>query len=103
MAGNCHVYIMSSPSRTLYVGMTNDVVRRVSEHRQRLLRGFSSKYGCTELVFYEWHTQVLDCIAREKQVKSWRRSKKVDLIGSASPSWRDLRPEITAHFKAANL
>ena len=103
MAGNYYVYIMSSPSRTLYVGMTNDLVKRVSQHRDKLVPGFSARYNCIELVYYEWDSQVLSSIAREKQIKAWRREKKVALIESQNPAWIDLWPDITAHFRAAPL
>jgi putative endonuclease len=98
MAGNYYVYIMASPSRTLYVGVTNDIVRRTDEHRQKRLTGFSARYNCTELVYYEWHTDALTAIAREKELKGWRRSKKVDLIEAHNPGWGDLWSEITSHF-----
>jgi len=100
--GNYYVYIMSSPSRTLYVGMTSDLVSRVSQHQQKLVPGFSARYNCTALVYYEWDSQVLGAIAREKQLKGWRRSRKIALIESANPTWKDLWPEITAHFRGAS-
>jgi putative endonuclease len=98
--GNYYVYIMASPSRTLYIGMTNDLVRRTSEHRQKLIPGFSSQYNCTDIVYYEWHADVLTAIAREKELKGWRRAKKVALIEAVNTHWHDLWNEITAHFRA---
>jgi putative endonuclease len=85
-----YVYIMASRTCTLYTGVTNDIQRRVYEHQQGQVRGFTSKYGVTRLVYYEAFGDVGYAIAREKQIKSWRRSKKVDLIESMNPKWRDL-------------
>jgi putative endonuclease len=95
---NFFVYVMSSASRTLYVGVTNDIVRRTDEHRHKRVEGFAARYNCTELVYYEWYSEVGAAIAREKELKGWRRSKKVALIESTNPEWRDLWDEVTAHF-----
>ena len=67
--------------------------RRVSEHRQKLVPGFTSKYNVNRLVHYEWFENIRDAIAREKQLKGWRREKKVALIESKNPDWRDLSAE----------
>ncbi len=88
-----YVYIMTSPSGTLYTGMTNNLQRRAYEHRNKLIEGFTKKYNVTRLVYYELFHDVRDAIAREKQIKSWRRSKKLDLIKSLNPTWRDLSEE----------
>jgi putative endonuclease len=101
MAGNYYVYVMSSPSRTTYVGITNDIVRRVSERREKLVPGFTSRYNCVLLVFYEWYGDVRAAIAREKELKGWSRAKKVALIETKNPGWRDLWEEVTAHFRAS--
>ena len=85
-----YVYIMTNRSRTLYTGMTNDLERRVSEHKQKAIPGFTSKYNITQLVYYESSNDVSEIIAREKQIKGWRRSKKIDLIESMNPNWEDL-------------
>jgi putative endonuclease len=85
-----YVYIMTSPSGTLYTGMTNNLQRRVYEHKNKLIDGFTKKYNVTRLVYYELYHDVRDAIAREKQIKSWRRSKKIALIKSLNPTWRDL-------------
>lgn len=85
-----YVYIMASESRTLYIGFTNGLERRVSEHKQDLIEGFTKQYGCHKLVYYEHYTDVKVAIAREKQLKRWRREKKVKLIESVNPTWRDL-------------
>ncbi|MCY4437430.1 MAG: GIY-YIG nuclease family protein [Chloroflexi bacterium] len=88
-----YVYILTNGVRTLYVGVTNDVFRRIHEHRQKLIPGFTRKYNLTWLAYYEETSDVASAIAREKQIKSWRRSKKVDLIESVNPRWKDLALE----------
>lgn len=85
-----YVYIMASPSRTLYVGMTNDLARRVYEHKHKLIAGFTARYNVTELVHFEETSDVHAAIAREKQIKGWTRVKKVALIEATNPQWRDL-------------
>ena len=89
-----YVYIMASHSRVIYVGMTNDLQRRVAQHQQKLVEGFTQKYNVTRLVYYEMTEDVHAVLAREKQIKSWRRSKKVALIESVNPSWKDLVDEL---------
>ena len=84
------VYIMSGRTRTLYVGVTNDIERRTYEHRNKSVAGFTSKYRLDRLVYFEEHADIRDAIEREKQIKSWRREKKVALIKSLNSSWRDL-------------
>jgi len=84
------VYIMTNASRTLYVGVTNDLARRVYEHNQKLVPGFTEKYNITQLVWYEHFSGPYDAISREKQLKRWRREKKVALIRSENPEWKDL-------------
>jgi putative endonuclease len=83
------VYIMSSRSGTLYLGMTNSIYRRALQHKRREIEGFSSKYGCDRLVYYESYDDVHKAIGREKQLKGWRRSKKIVLIESKNPRWED--------------
>ena len=85
-----YVYIMTNATRTLYVGVTNDLERRVYQHKQKLIDGFTKKYNLTWLAYYEQTSDVRSAIAREKQIKGWRRSKKVELIESFNPRWRDL-------------
>ena len=85
-----YVYIMTSPSGTLYPGMTNDLKRRVYQHKHKLIEGFTKKYNVTRLAYYEETQDVQTAIAREKEVKSWRRSKKLELIKSLNPTWQDL-------------
>ncbi len=91
MSGRTYfVYIMASRTCTLYVGVTNDLERRVFEHKQNLVAGFTRKYGITRVVCFESYGEVVDAIATEKQIKGWRRARKVDLIESANSRWRDL-------------
>jgi putative endonuclease len=90
MSGSFFVYIMTNRSQTLYVGVTNDLERRVYEHKHKLVAGFTSKYRIDKLVFFESTPNVRAAIEREKQIKSWRRSKKVTLIESVNPLWKDL-------------
>ncbi len=85
-----YVYIMTNPSGALYTGMTNDLKRRVYQHKHRLIEGFTEKYNVTHLAYYEETQDVQTAIAREKEIKSWRRSKKLDLIKSLNPTWQDL-------------
>src|SRR6476620_11177993 len=84
------VYIMTNTSRTLYTGVTNDLVRRVYEHKNKIIHGFTSRYNITELVYFEETSDVHAPIAREKQIKGWRRAKKSQLIASVNPNWLDL-------------
>jgi putative endonuclease len=85
-----YVYIMSNRSKTIYTGVTNNLERRVHEHRLKLIPGFTSKYNITRLVYYEETTDVLSAIAREKTIKGWLRTKKIALIESVNPTWNDL-------------
>lgn len=84
------VYIVASPSRTIYIGVTNDLGRRMQEHKQKLYRGFTAKYGIDRLVHAETYGNISDAIAREKELKAWRREKKIVLINIDNPKWRDL-------------
>lgn len=80
------MYILTSPTGTLYVGVTNDLVRRMYEHKQKLVAGFTQKYNMTRLVWYEETNDVQAALAREKEIKKWRRSKKIALIKSVNPT-----------------
>jgi putative endonuclease len=84
-----HVYILASRSRTLYVGVTNDIVRRLAQHRSAA-NSFSAQFRCTRLVYVESASDARSAIAREKQIKNWRREKKIALIQSTNPAWDDL-------------
>jgi putative endonuclease len=85
-----YVYIMSNQSRTLYVGFTNDIRKRVWEHKTGLVEGFTHRYKIDTLVYVEPFSDALSAIAREKQVKHWSRDKKLRLIAQSNPNWRDL-------------
>jgi putative endonuclease len=85
-----YVYIMASKSRVLYIGITNDICRRVWEHRRNAFPGFTSKYRIHRLVHYETFKYVGNAITREKQLKGWLRSKKLALISCTNPTWEDL-------------
>ena len=90
------VYILASrPGGTLYVGVTNNLIRRVYEHRNALVEGFTRRYGVKKLVYYEQHDTAVSAIQREKNIKHWSREWKIDLILSMNPEWRDLYDEIT--------
>jgi len=88
-----YVYIMASKTGTLYIVVTNDLVRRVYEHKNNLVDGFSKKYFCHKLVYYEQSADINVAISREKQLKKWRREKKENLIKTMNPSWEDLNLE----------
>jgi putative endonuclease len=85
-----YVYILTNHSGTLYVGVTNDLERRVLEHRSKLVAGFTKQFNVTSLVYFEECGEVDDALAREKQIKGWRRSKKIALIATLNPRWDDL-------------
>ena len=85
-----YVYIMASRSRVLYVGVTNNLPRRVNEHKRGLVAGFTSRYRITRLVYFEEFADIRDAIAREKEIKGWVRSRKVRLIDGRNPTWEDL-------------
>ena len=85
-----YVYILASRSRNLYTGITSNLKRRVWQHRQGRVEGFTSKYRIHRLVHFECFTHVRDAIRREKQIKAWRRTKRVALISRHNPTWRDL-------------
>ena len=90
------VYILASQRNgTLYTGVTSDLVRRVSEHREGLIPGFTRDYGVKTLVWHEAHEDITQAILREKRIKRWRRAWKLELIEATNPQWRDLWPEIT--------
>jgi putative endonuclease len=88
-----YIYIMANRSRTLYTGVTNNLERRVFEHKKKLIEGFTKKYNLTRLVYYETTNDIHAALEREKQIKGWLRSKKIDLIESINPNWDDLSIE----------
>ena len=88
-----YIYIMTNKSRTLYTGVTNDLERRVLEHKRKLIPGFTRKYNIGSLAYFEVCQDIRAAIAREKQIKGWIRSKKMLLIKSKNPKWHDLSSE----------
>jgi putative endonuclease len=95
-----YVYILCSASGTLYIGVTNNLERRICEHKQKWMPGFTRRYDVTRLVHFEvWGTPIT-AIAREKQIKGWRRSKKLALISAKNPKWEDLSK---AWFSTTNV
>ena len=90
-----YVYLLASkPNGTLYLGVTSDLARRVWQHKNKVVDGFSKKYDLTRLVWFEIHDEIAAAIEREKRIKKWRRAWKVALIEAENPSWRDLYSDI---------
>ncbi len=85
-----YVYIVASKSFTLYVGMTNDLARRMFEHKNKLIEGFTSKYNINKLVYYEVFNNPIDAISVEKRIKGWARKKKIDLIKTINSNFEEL-------------
>ena len=85
---------MASESGTIYIGITDDLTRRTYEHKTGLVKGFTQKYGCKKLIYYEQFQDIESAILREKQLKKWRREKKEILIRKINPGWKDLYPSI---------
>ncbi|MCL4387102.1 GIY-YIG nuclease family protein [Patescibacteria group bacterium] len=91
MTKSYYVYFMASQNnRALYIGITNDLKRRVFEHKNELINGFTRKYKCKKLIYYEETSDVKSAITREKVLKKWRRQKKEELINEFNPKWKDL-------------
>ena len=89
------VYIISNQSHsTIYVGVTSDIAQRMAQHRNHQFGGFSARYNLTQLLHFEEFGSMAEAIAREKQIKSWSRKRKDDLISSNNPSWKDLLEEL---------
>jgi len=93
MTKQYYVYIMTNHSGTLYTGMTNDLKRRVWQHKQKQVEGFTKRYNITRLVYWEETGDVNAAIAREKEIKGWVRAKKIALIEADNPGWKDLSEE----------
>ena len=86
-----YVYILTNKSNTtLYIGVTNDIVRRVTEHKNEMVDGFTKKYKINKLIHLEEFSNIYDAITREKQLKGWTRQKKIELINETNPEWKDL-------------
>ena len=90
-----YVYILTNKSKTLYIGVTNNLERRVFEHKHKLKDGFTKKYNLTKLVYFERFNDINDAIKREKQLKNWHRQWKINLIESKNKEWKDLYEEFT--------
>jgi len=91
---NHYVYILTNQSKTLYIGVTNNLERRVYEHKHKLKDGFTKKYNLTKLVYFEMFNDINDAIKREKQLKNWHRQWKINLIESKNKDWKDLYDEM---------
>ena len=90
-----YVYMMASKKNgTLYLGVTSDLVKRVYEHKNDLVEGFTEKYGVHDLVYYEVHRDVEEAILREKRIKKWNREWKINLVKEKNPGWKDLYGDI---------
>jgi putative endonuclease len=85
-----YVYILANEGRMLYTGVTNDLMRRIFEHKNHLVEGYTKKYKITKLVYYDQTNDIYEAITREKQIKGWLRKKKIALIESINPCWEDL-------------
>ncbi|HEV8574091.1 MAG TPA: GIY-YIG nuclease family protein [Dehalococcoidia bacterium] len=90
---NSYVYIMTGRSDALYTGVTSTLEIRVDHHKAKAVDGFTEHYNLTSFVYYEIHEDIRTAIAREKQIKGWTRAKKLELIESVNPHWRDLSDE----------
>ena len=89
-----YVYLLTNwKNKVIYIGVTNDLNRRLYEHKNKLVPGFTSKYNLNKLVYFEETQDVTAAIAREKEIKKWRREKKNKLVNQLNPSWRDLSEE----------
>ena len=92
---NYFIYILTNKNHAvLYTGVTNDLRERVYQHKEKLVKGFTKKYNVDKLVYYEHFTHIDEAIAREKQIKAGSRKKKIDLINSLNPEWKDLWDEV---------
>jgi len=90
----CVYMLASQRNGTLYIGVTSDLIKRVWEHRQDFVEGFTRKYGVHDLVWYEQHEDMLTAIAREKALKEWQRAWKLELIEKMNPGWKDLYEDL---------
>lgn len=90
MGRTFYVYMLAGKSGVLYTGVTSNLVRRVWEHKQKRIPSFTQRYNLTRLVWFEYGTSARRAITREKEIKGWRRSKKLALIQATNPEWRDL-------------
>lgn len=100
MNHNYAIYILASRSRSLYTGVTDNLERRMIEHRQGLVPGFTTRYRVFRLVHFESFGHIQDVIAREKEIKGWRREKKIRLIEQRNPTWEDLAARLPHHYQS---
>ena len=95
MKKSSYVYIISNKKNSvLYTGVTQNLLRRIAEHKAKVINGFAKKYGVDKLVYYEMYPTILEGVSREKQIKNWKRSWKEDLINEFNPSWEDLSADV---------
>lgn len=95
MTKQAYIYFLSSThNNVLYIGVTNNITRRISEHKAKINKGFTYKYNCNKLVYYEMLVSITDAISREKQLKNWKREWKNQLVNDFNPQWIDLSEEI---------
>ena len=94
-----YVYILSSKYKKTYIGVTNNLERRLYEHKNKLFKGFSAKYNIDQLVYFEQFADIAQAIVRETELKDWRREKKVALIETMNPEWKDLAEEWNNNFR----
>ena len=92
-----YVYIMTNNSGTLYTGMSGHFARRIYQHKNRLIKGFSRRYNIERLVYYEQTNDVYTALEREKEIKGWSRKKKIALIEGMNPEWKDLAEDLDIH------
>ena len=98
LSGNYYVYILTNKYKTvLYIGVTNNLIRRLYEHKTGRNAGFTARYNCHYLIYYEHFTHIENAINREKELKKWRREKKENLINNVNPKWQFLDNEIFPH------
>jgi putative endonuclease len=93
MSKSYYTYIVASRSRTLYIGVTNNLEQRIWQHKNKVHEGFTANYNCNRLVCFETYSSAGTAIAREKELKGWRRARKIKLIEITNPSWSDLSEE----------
>ena len=95
MNKQAYVYLMTNKSnKVIYTGVTSDLVKRIYEHKSKLIAGFTKKYNVNKLVYYEIHDDIYEAIRREKQIKNWSRQKKIDMINAFNEGWTDLYESI---------
>jgi putative endonuclease len=88
------VYILSSKSKVLYIGVTSNLKKRIWEHKNKVVEGFTKKYNVDKLVYFEQTENIMSALEREKQLKKWNRNKKIILIESINPDWKDLYDDL---------